>query len=94
MQPNIVTLQLGHDEATGFVVYDTPGYRIDFGTINSTTVFTSIDCKVYGFPMGALQMCLAQQGTDLVAGLSPFSFAHKRSQLLPIVSRQCLRMFE
>jgi len=62
----------GYNDANRFVVYDTPGYQVDFYSPTSTVVWSASDCKAYGVQSptdlaSALGICLKQVGNDLVA---------------------------
>lgn len=68
--PSPPTIQ-GYDSADGFIVYDTPGFQIDFYPTTSAITWSVSDCKIYG-PSHAngLGICMKQAGNDIIAGTS------------------------
>jgi hypothetical protein len=61
-----------YPEAAAFIQYDAPGYQIDFYPIDETQdpAITLDDCHVYGFSGLAIQLCLKQSNSALLAGTS------------------------
>jgi hypothetical protein len=59
-------------DASAFIQYDAPGYQIDFYPIDemSDPTMTLNDCHVYGLDGLAVQLCLKQSNSSLLAGTS------------------------
>lgn len=82
--PSPPTIQ-GYDEADGFIVYDTPGYQIDFYPPASKVSWNVADCKIYAVDAllnenGAIGICIRQDGNDLVAGTTLVELANSRTK--------------
>jgi hypothetical protein len=62
--------QTGHQGATGVIVYDTPGYQIEYYPISTSEAVLNrdSDCHVYGWSGAALQICVKQSGNDIITG--------------------------
>ncbi|KAI9767276.1 MAG: hypothetical protein M1839_004542 [Geoglossum umbratile] len=57
--------------ATAVVVYNAPGYHLEYSTIRSDYVFGDGDCYTYGEAIGeGLRLCVASEGPDLYTGWS------------------------
>jgi len=61
------------EEATSYIVYETPGYQIEYYSLESTSPpWNNVtDCRIYGDLARAIQICVRQLGSDLMAGSSP-----------------------
>ncbi len=59
-------------EAAAFIQYNAPGYQIDFSPIDETKdpAMTLDDCHVYGLQGLAIQLCLKQSNSSIIAGNS------------------------
>lgn len=60
-------------EAGTLIQYDAPGYQIDFSPIDEIRdpAVTLEDCHVYGLEGLAIQLCLKQSNSSIIAGNSP-----------------------
>src|SRR5204863_125623 len=57
------------DDFTSVLVYDAPGYQVEFSPIESNYTFNPEDCKTYGETAGdGFYICFATRGPDLLAG--------------------------
>jgi hypothetical protein len=74
VSPNPYALQ-DHPEADGFVVHDSPGYQMEFASLEQAS-FSSSDCQLYGYHTAAILICFAQSGNGHVAGYSTFEFSN------------------
>jgi hypothetical protein len=70
IEPNPAS-QTAHPEASGIVVYNTPGYQVEFYPLSSSDSLSLTDCTIYGWNSGAVQICVKQSGNDLITGISP-----------------------
>lgn len=59
-------------DASAFIQYDAPGYQIDFYPIDERydPSMTLSDCHIYGVGGLAVQLCLKQSNSSLLAGKS------------------------
>ena len=66
--PNIT--ESDYPDATSFIQQNAPGYQIDFYPIDETKdpPVTLADCRVYGLSALAIQICLKQSNSSLLAG--------------------------
>jgi len=62
-----------YTEANGLIVNDAPGYQIEYSKIDGELVLDEGDCRLYGVPSAALQICVRQNGTALIGGIVPRS---------------------
>ena len=58
--------------ATTLIEKDSPGYQIEFESKEDSTdpQFTLADCRVFGIPMLAVQVCLKESNNSFIAGIS------------------------
>jgi len=81
--------------ATAYMQIDAPGYQLDFKRIDRVNdpYMTLLDCHVYGIPQVAIQVCLKENGNELLAGATPrpFVFYHRlrRSGLTLLAWNAC-----
>jgi hypothetical protein len=56
-------------DATAFIVNDAPGYQIEFTPVTTQDLpLEGNDCKIYGIPGAALQICAKAVGSELIGG--------------------------
>jgi hypothetical protein len=56
-------------DATAFIVNDAPGYQIEFTPVTTEDLpLEGNDCKIYGIPGAALQICVKAVGSELIGG--------------------------
>jgi len=75
--------QTAHPEASGIVVYNTPGYQVEFYPLSSSDSLSLTDCTIYGWNSGAVQICVKQSGNDLITGFNacPLGIQNSASRL-------------
>lgn len=57
------------DDLTSILVYDAPGFQVEFSPVESNYTFDPEDCKMYGETVrDGFYICLASRGSDLLAG--------------------------
>jgi hypothetical protein len=57
--------------ATTLIEKDAPGYQIEFEAIDSVPNFNLADCRVFGIPIVAVQVCLKETNDSFIAGTLP-----------------------
>src|SRR5947207_11936288 len=68
--PNITMSD--YPTATTYILNDSPGYQVDFYPIKESKdpPMTLDDCRVFGIPFDAIQICLKKSNSSLLAGMS------------------------
>jgi hypothetical protein len=64
--PNIMTGD--YPSATSYIQQDAPGYQIDYSPIDIDQSSAWDDCRVYGISDLAIQLCLKNSNSSLLAG--------------------------
>lgn len=72
ISPHPATLQNQSEEASAFIVFNNPGYNVEFYPIQGEAVFdTSTDCRSYVFSeQQGLGLCVKRQGNAFIGGIS------------------------
>jgi hypothetical protein len=61
-----------YPKAVAYIQDDAPGYQIDFQQIdrvNDPTMVMDTDCRLYGVPQTAIEICLKKVDQSLLAGI-------------------------
>jgi hypothetical protein len=68
-----VLLPTEYPQGTAYVQVDAPGYQMDFQKIDRVNdpYMTLLDCHLYGIPEVAIQLCLKENGNEILAGNLP-----------------------
>lgn len=66
--PSVALEDTTYPDASGFVLHDTAGFQIEFYPLSSNDSLSLTDCQIYGWSGAAIQICIKQDGGDLIAG--------------------------
>ena len=61
-----------YPKAVAYIQDDAPGYQIDYQRIdrvNDPSMVMDTDCRLYGVPQTAIQICLKKVDQSLLAGI-------------------------
>jgi hypothetical protein len=72
IEPDLELLVIGkrnYTDANALIVNDAPGYQIEYAVPSHGFVLDEEDCRVYGIPGTALQICVKQNENSLLGGI-------------------------
>ena len=68
-EPSVTTENF--TDATALIQYDAPGYQVEFSQIQATSpAMTLNDCRLYGISDVAIQICMMNENSSFLAGIS------------------------
>lgn len=73
LDPSVQNItRLDYPLATSYIQNDAPGYQVQYSPIDSETEppFTFEDCRVFGIPYMAIELCLKTANSSMLAGMS------------------------
>lgn len=59
-----------YSQAAAFIVHDAPGFQMEFSNVAENITFETEECKLYGVPSVAIQICIKQRRNSFYGGCS------------------------